>query len=114
MVCRCECVDDVLYYRVVRVAGMRQLGLGLVRHLRGWVDRHCNAYALELAEGVEAEIVRTAGYHLAGRGYGPGERGGWRAAGLPIERRKPALEFWAGMCLIESALTIGAPAVEAL
>jgi len=94
---------------------MRQLGLGPVKRRRGQVDGHSNAYALELAEGVEAEIVRTAGYHLAGRGYGPEERGGaWRAAALPMERRKPASGFWAGMCLIETALTIGGPGVEAL
>ena len=27
---------------------------------------HCNAYALELADGVEAGIVGAAGYHMAG------------------------------------------------
>jgi hypothetical protein len=93
---------------------MRQPGVGPVKRRPGRVDRHCNAYALELAEGVEAEIVRAAGYHLACRATGQGRGGARRAATLPIERRKPASGFWAGTFLIESALTIGSPGVEAL
>jgi hypothetical protein len=111
MVCCCECVDYCLHRRMLLVADMRQPGLGPVKRRRGRVDGHCNAHALHLAEGVEAEIVRAASYDLAGRGYRPRGKG---LVTLPMERRMPLSGFRAGMCLIESTLKIGAPCFEAL